>query len=209
MQKVLGSLAVAPQRPEDLTGRVALVTGSTHGSIGYEIAHAFALAGARVVLVSRKEDAAEEALTAIREAAKKQDPPVEVDIEWLSCDLGNLKQVREVFTGVKEKESRLDLLICSAGINTNAYGTTSDGLDRHWAVNWLSHYYICNLLWPLLRKTSKLGNAPPPRVVFESSEMHRAAPSDVHFASLDEINNPDVGPVGLCAPFGSASRVIC
>jgi hypothetical protein len=36
-------------------------------------------------------------------------------------------------------------------------------------------------------------DTPAPRIVFESSEQHRAAPSVVHFGSLDEINNPEIG----------------
>ena len=40
-------------------------------------------------------------------------------------------------------------------------------------------------------------DTPAPRIVFESSEQHRAAPSVVHFDSLDEINDPKVGPLEL------------
>ena len=40
-------------------------------------------------------------------------------------------------------------------------------------------------------------DTPAPRIVFESSEQHRAAPSVVHFGSLDEINNPDLGSLEL------------
>lgn len=60
-------------------------------------------------------------------------------------------------------------------------------------MNWLGQFYVCNLLYPLLQKTSKLPNTPAPQIVFESSEHHRAAPSIVHFGSLEEINNPDIG----------------
>jgi NAD(P)-dependent dehydrogenase (short-subunit alcohol dehydrogenase family) len=88
-------------------------------------------------------------------------------------------------------------LILSAGINTNQYGEDADGIDRHFGVNWLGQFYAMNLLYPLLRKTSKLPDAPAPRIVFESSEMHRGAPSVVHFGSLDEINNPELGPTEL------------
>ena len=45
----------------------------------------------------------------------------------------------------------------------------------------------------MLHKTSKMPDTPAPRIVFESSEQHRAAPSVVHFGSLDEINNPEIG----------------
>jgi NAD(P)-dependent dehydrogenase (short-subunit alcohol dehydrogenase family) len=75
------------------------------------------------------------------------------------------------------------------------YGETHDKIDRHFQVNWLGQFYLTNLLWPLLRKTSKMPDTPAPRVVFESSEQHRAAPSGVKFGSLEEINNPDLGPL--------------
>lgn len=84
-------------------------------------------------------------------------------------------------------------MILSAGINANQFGLDADNIDRHFGVNWLGQFYVVNLLWPLLRKTSKMPNTPAPRIVFESSEQHRAAPSIVHFGSMDEINNPEIG----------------
>ena len=81
----------------------------------------------------------------------------------------------------------------STGINANQYGETNDHIDRHFQINWLGQFYVVNLLYPLLRKTSKITDTPAPRIVFESSEQHRAAPSVVHFGSLDEINNPEIG----------------
>lgn len=56
-----------------------------------------------------------------------------------------------------------------------------------------------NLLYPLIRKTAKLPDTPPPRIVFEASEVHRAAPSNIHFGSLEEINNKDFGATHLYA----------
>lgn len=88
-------------------------------------------------------------------------------------------------------------LILSAGINTNQYGEDADGIDRHFGVNWLGQFYAVNLLYPLLRKTSQLPDTPAPRIVFEASEMHRGAPSNVHFGSLEEINNSEVGNTEL------------
>ena len=49
----------------DLTGRVALVTGGTRG-IGRSIAEGFALAGASVVVASRKPDACEQTAEELR-----------------------------------------------------------------------------------------------------------------------------------------------
>lgn len=190
MQSALpGVLGPKEVHPEGLQGKVAVVTGGANG-IGYEISRALAHGGCKVVMVNRKEDQGKDAIAKIKEETPG------ADVDWKECDLGNLKQVKEVFTNLRESLDRLDYLALSAGINTNPFDLDHDGIDRHFGVNYLGQYYATNLLWPLIRKTSKLPGAKPPRVVFESSEMHRGAPSDVKFESLDEINT-DIGPTRL------------
>ncbi|MCJ1245092.1 hypothetical protein MMC30_002293 [Trapelia coarctata] len=191
MQSVLHSVVGPKKELHDLEGRVALVTGGALG-IGFEISRNFALAKARVIMVNRKEEQGQEAIDKI-----KHETNGAAKIEWVPCDLGNLKEVKEVFGGIRDREVRLDLLILSAGINTNQYGEDHDGIDRHFGVNWLGHYYAINQLWPLLRKTSKMPDTPAPRIVMESSENHRITPSNVHFGSLAEINDPSIGPTML------------
>ena len=51
----------------DLSGKVAIVTGSSRG-IGRAIAEGFDQQGAKVVISSRKQDACEEVATAINES---------------------------------------------------------------------------------------------------------------------------------------------
>jgi NAD(P)-dependent dehydrogenase (short-subunit alcohol dehydrogenase family) len=109
-------------------------------------------------------------------------------------------------------------VICGAGIGVNAYAESSDGIDRHMAVNLLGHMLLVNRLLPLIRKTSRLPNTPAPRIVSISSELHRAAPSSVSFASLDELNDPSLSAVSLYGrsklaiilftKFGLADRVL-
>jgi NAD(P)-dependent dehydrogenase (short-subunit alcohol dehydrogenase family) len=83
-------------------------------------------------------------------------------------------------------------------------------VDRHFQVNALGHFYVINLLYPLMRKTSKLPDTPKGsvRIVFESSEMHRFAPGSedspsrgrgLHFGSEEEITetNKELGPIEL------------
>ncbi|KAL4758184.1 short chain dehydrogenase/reductase family protein [Aspergillus foveolatus] len=189
MQSVLQPIIGPKKTVEDLSGRVAIITGGAFG-IGYEISRTFVLNGARVIMVNRKEDQGQEAIDKIKEEAGS-----DAKIEWVPCDMGNLAQIREVASRFVEKEERLDLLILSAGINVHQYGETHDKIERHFQVNWLGQFYLTNLLWSLLRKTSKMPDTPAPRVVFESSEQHRAAPSGVKFGSLEEINDPDLGPL--------------
>ena len=80
----------------------------------------------------------------------------------------------------------------------------------HFGVNALGHYYVINLLYPLMRKTSKMPDTAKGsvRIVFESSEMHRFAPGSedskdrsrgCHFGSEEEITEGGkaLGPVEL------------
>ncbi|MCH8333626.1 SDR family NAD(P)-dependent oxidoreductase, partial [Candidatus Sumerlaeota bacterium] len=52
----------------DLSGKVAVVTGGSRG-LGFEMARAFARAGARVMIASRKGDACKKAAAAIASAS--------------------------------------------------------------------------------------------------------------------------------------------
>jgi gluconate 5-dehydrogenase len=63
-----------------LEGRVALVTGGSSG-IGHAIARALALAGARVVLLARREDPLDRAVLALQAAGG--------DAAWVSADLAD------------------------------------------------------------------------------------------------------------------------
>lgn len=190
MQSVLHSV-IGPKEvhPTNLDGKVAVVTGGAFG-IGFEISRALAHAGCRVIMVNRKEEQGDDAISKIKEETP------DAKVEWKECDLGSLKAVRDVFSNLRQSLPRLDYLSLCAGINTNKFELDSDGIDRHFGVNFLGHFYAVNQLWPLLRKTSKMPGVSPPRVVFESSEMHRTAPSDVKFASVEEINT-DIGPTHL------------
>ncbi|KAL3447181.1 hypothetical protein BJX65DRAFT_295845 [Aspergillus insuetus] len=184
MQSVLHPILGPKKEIHDLTGRAALVTGGALG-IGYEISRAFALNWARVIMTSRKEEQGDAAIKQIKEESGHK-----AKIEWVHCDNGNFNGIKSVFSGIREREQRLDLLILDAGINANQYATTHDGIKRLFQVNWLGNFYIMNQLYPLLRKTAKKPNIPAPRIVFESSEMHRTAMPWTKFASAEEINDP-------------------
>lgn len=93
----------------DCVYQTALVTGGTQG-IGFEVAKVLALANARVFLLSRKEENAQDAVAKIKQASSGAIP----DVTFLQCDLGNLRQVRDVADNVRDNESRLDIVRCAA-----------------------------------------------------------------------------------------------
>lgn len=189
LHKVVGPMEVHPQ---NLTGRVAVVTGGALG-IGYEVSAALAQAGCKVIMVNRKQD---EGNSAIKEIKKRNE---NAEISWKHCDLGNLAEVRSVFGDLRDSLDRLDYLVLSAGINANRYDLDQDGIEKIFGVNYLGQYYVVNQLWATLRRTSLMPGVTGPRVVAVSSSMHLQAPSNVKFSSLDDINNPNLSPVELYA----------
>ncbi|KAF8644343.1 hypothetical protein AX16_008550 [Volvariella volvacea WC 439] len=186
MLSLVGSInkSGAESSANELGNMTALVTGGT-GGIGFEVARGLATTGMRVLLLSRKEEHGEEAVSKIKEMSQQP-----VDVSFVQCDLGNLNQVREVGDKIEREEKRLDLVVGDAGIGVNAFGLTSDGIERHFGVNHLGHFLLLNRVFPLIQRTSKLRSVKPPRVIMVSSELHRATTSNINFASPNEITPP-------------------
>lgn len=88
----------------DLTGRVALVTGSTRG-IGRAIATTLAGAGARVAVVGRERARAEEAASQLGGEAR-----------GFSCDVADTASVAALVEEVEKTFGSLDILVNNAGL---------------------------------------------------------------------------------------------
>ena len=88
----------------DLSGRTALVTGSTRG-IGRAIAQRLAGAGARVAVVGRDRSRAEEVAAAVgRDAA------------GFACDVADVASVTALVEGVEKAFGQIDILVNNAGL---------------------------------------------------------------------------------------------
>ncbi|MCC7320570.1 MAG: SDR family oxidoreductase [Rubellimicrobium sp.] len=117
---------------QDLTGRLALVTGAGQG-IGAAIAQALAATGAEVVCTDILPDRAEETAACLRDAggraqARALDVTDSAGIDALAAEL-----------------PPLDVLVCNAGIvtNTPAEDMTDDEWDRVIAVNLSGVFRTC------------------------------------------------------------------
>jgi 3-oxoacyl-[acyl-carrier protein] reductase len=88
----------------DLTGKNALVTGSTRG-IGRAIADALANAGARVAVVGRDLQKAQEAASAVGGAA-----------QGFACDVTDTAAVAKLVADVEAAFGSIDILVNNAGI---------------------------------------------------------------------------------------------
>ena len=94
--------------------------------------------------------------------------------EIMKVDLSSLKSVFDFCSHFQSKFSRLDVLVCNAGVMTPADdATTQDGLELHMGVNHLAHFYMVQLLKDLLLKT------PGARVVIVSSMLLKEGQLDI------------------------------
>src|SRR3990170_2980921 len=94
----------------DLTGKVAIITGSSRG-IGRAIAEAMADHGAKVVISSRKADACAEAADAIN--ARHGEGPAIV----IPANISSKKDLQNLADQTRRQLGQIDILVCNAASN--------------------------------------------------------------------------------------------
>lgn len=144
----------------DLTGKLAIVTGSNCG-IGMETARSLAFHGAHVVMACRNVSKAEEVIAVIL----KERPLA--TLETIELDLASLSSVKRFADEFKKRYRRLHILILNAGVFGLPHTLTEDGFEMTFQVNHLAHFYLTRLLQDVLVPSS------PARIVVLSSESHR------------------------------------
>jgi NAD(P)-dependent dehydrogenase (short-subunit alcohol dehydrogenase family) len=130
----------------DLSGRRAIVTGSTSG-LGLVTAAELAIHGAEVTLAVRDTARGEHVATAIR----ARHAEAKVDVQRL--DVADVGAVREFAAGWLGANSRLDLLINNAGVMAIPRAQTVDGFEMQFGTNHLGHFALTGLLLPAITAT--------------------------------------------------------
>jgi len=130
----------------DLTGKVAIVTGSTKG-IGEAIAHRLAEHGAKVVVSSRKAEACERVAAEIN---KKWGNGEEVAIP-APANIGHKDQLQALVDATMGKWGKVTTLVCNAAVNPY-FGSNidipDDAFERIMKTNILSNHWLCNMVLP-------------------------------------------------------------
>jgi NAD(P)-dependent dehydrogenase (short-subunit alcohol dehydrogenase family) len=137
---------MSAKTPFDLTGQVAIVTGSSRG-IGRSIAEHMAALGAKVVISSRKAEACEEVAASIKKSGGQA--------IVIPCNIGRKPEVEALIKGTLETWGRIDSLVCNAAINPYygpTAGLTDEAFDKIMSSNVKSNIWLSNLAIPHMVK---------------------------------------------------------
>jgi len=99
---------MSTKSPFDITGKTAIVTGSTKG-IGRAIAVALAEAGAKVAVSSRDAGRVAETAQSLTESGHK--------VIGIPCNVGRKDELQNLVDQTKAQLGPIDILICNAAIN--------------------------------------------------------------------------------------------
>ncbi len=126
----------------DLTGKVALITGSSRG-IGRAIAEHMAHHGATVIVSSRTQAECDEVARAISARGGRA--------LAIAADVGRKEQLERLVAETLGQCGRIDILVCNAATNTH-FGplakASDESFDKMMAVNVRSVWQLCNLVIP-------------------------------------------------------------
>ncbi len=132
----------------DLTGKVAVITGSTKG-IGRAIAEQMALHGAKVVISSRKADACEAVSAEINDRLGG-DRAIAVP-----ANISRKEDLEGLVARAREAYGKIDILVCNAASNPyygSMLGINDEQFDKILDNNIKSNHWLCSMVIPEMRE---------------------------------------------------------
>ena len=128
----------------DLSGKVAIVTGSSRG-IGLAIAAAMAEHGARVAISSRKQDACDEVAHAIN-AQHKDERAIAV-----AANISSKEDLQNLVDETRKAFGKIDVLVCNAA--SNPYygpmaGISDDQFRKILDNNVIANHWLISMVAP-------------------------------------------------------------
>ena len=126
----------------DMTGKVALITGSTKG-ISRSIAEEMARQGAKVVISSRKAEVCEQVAGELKAEG--------FEAIAIPCHVGKKDQLQNLVDKTIDTWGKIDVLVCNAATNP-VYGPTAEMTDEAWDkimdTNVKGTFWLTNMVLP-------------------------------------------------------------
>ena len=128
----------------ELSGRTALVTGGNSG-IGQAIAHALGLAGAKLILVARREDELAAAVARMQADG--------LAARSIACDLADPAAIERACAAT----GPVDILVNAAGMNLRQpfMDVSADAFDRHLNVHLRAPFLLTQRLAPAMQAAGR------------------------------------------------------
>lgn len=138
------------ERPNlfDLSGKNAIITGSTRG-IGKAIARWMALSGARVVISSRKAESCDQVAAEINEEVGSDSAVA------IPCHIGHKEQIEELVARTHDSLGPIHIAVGNAGVNP-FYGSSLDipdsAFEKVMHSNITSNHWLAQMVIPEMRE---------------------------------------------------------
>jgi len=150
-----------------MDNKTIIVTGATDG-IGLEAATKIASLGNRVGLVGRNPEKGAKAIERITSLTGND------KLDFFQADLSSVSEINKLSEEIKNKYSKLNVLLNNAGGASKNKIITSEGLEKTFATNQMNYFTLTTNLMDLLSASE--GS----RVVNVASNAHIGADIDFH-----------------------------
>ncbi|KAK9239521.1 hypothetical protein V1525DRAFT_339265 [Lipomyces kononenkoae] len=167
----------------DLSGKVIFITGGTSGLGAASVLELAKHNPARIYFSGRNATNAQAIINKVHEEGSP------TKVSFVNCDLGSLSSVKEAAESFIANESRLDILMCNAGIMATPPGLTSDGYEIQFGTNHLGHALLIKKLLPLLLHTAEMPSGDARIIVLSSLGFFLHPKSGIVFDSLKTIQD--------------------
>jgi len=156
---------------QDLSEKTYMITGANAG-IGFVTAQTLLAAGAEVIISTRS---AAKTKATIARLVERLPLNANARVKGVNIDLSSMSSIEAGVQAFAELGvERLDALCLNAGVMMiEEYTETKEGLEMHWGVNHLGHFYLFKLLESTVLKLP--GHT---RIVVVSSLAHFFTPDD-------------------------------
>ena len=151
-----------------------IITGATDG-IGLAAAKSIAKKGYHVSLVGRNPNKGKKALETIIAHSGNE------NLDFFECDLSLVANVKDLADIIKQKHSKIDVLLNNAGGANKTKQITSEGLEKTFATNQMNYFVLSTELLDILSESNDA------RIVNVASNAHIGA--EVDYENINSEKN--------------------